>query len=219
MVPMWSRARRFSNVYAFVVLEGTSVFLWLTAWASMASYVASGKGKGDDDEKSGCDNFKYGSPGRCKLSTGVTILGVFIMVLFVATAFFSFQNLMTYKRTGMMPFHNSKQNDFSVQTEQAFSSNIHNDEFDDDHTGADARQGGYAYQQPHLDEEYAPIHQNDHDDRDLGGMNPTQPISPLNQHGLGLNSYDTSYAGANGQHNSTIGPDGDPRAGYGQYGR
>ncbi|KAI9869675.1 MAG: hypothetical protein M1823_008991, partial [Watsoniomyces obsoletus] len=97
MVPMWSRARRFSNVYAFAVLDGCSIFLWLTAWASMASYVASGKDAGSDSKKSGCDNFKYGSPGRCKLSTGITILGAMIMLAFLGTSFFSFRAMMTFK--------------------------------------------------------------------------------------------------------------------------
>ena len=184
----------------------------------MASYVASGKGKGDNDKKTGCDNFKYGSPGRCKLSTGVTILGVMIMALFMATAFFSFRSLIKYKRTGMMPINISKQNEFSEQTQEAFSSNLHADEFDDDHNAsADARQGGYAYQQPHLDEEYAPIHQNDRDD--LSHLHPQQPVSPLGQNGLGINNYDTSYGGAHGQHSPIISPDGDPRADYGKYGR
>lgn len=217
MVPMWSRARRFANVYAFATLDGVSVILWLSAWAAMASYVASGKGKGEEENKSGCDNFKYGSPGRCNLSTGVTILGVMIMLLFIVTAIFSFRALMTYKRTGMMPFHPTKtHDDFVVQSQEAFSSNMRNDEFDNDHT-ADARQGRDAYQQQNLDEEYVPIHQADHDD--LGHMNATQPISPLANNGLGLDRYDTSYGGAHEQHSPVISPDGDPRADYGKYGR
>ena len=150
----------------------------------MASYVASGKGKGDNEGKTGCNNFKYGSPGRCKLSTGVTILGVLIMGLFAATAFFSFRSLMTYKRTGLVPVEVHKQNDFSAQTQDAFSPNIHTDEFEDERNpSADARQSGYAYQQPSVDEEYAPIYNDDHDE--IGHLNPTQPISPLGENGLG----------------------------------
>ncbi len=184
----------------------------------MASYIASGKGRGEKEGKSGCDNFKYGSPGRCKLSTGVMILGVLIMVLFAATAFFSFKNLMTYKRTGLVPMDIPKQNEVSVQTQEAFSSNMHTDEFDDDRDpSADARQGGYAYQQPHVDEEYAPIYQNEHDD--IGHLNPAQPLSPLGQNGLGINNSGTSYRGAYGQRSPILSPDGDPRADYGKYGR
>jgi len=192
MVPMWSRAQRFSNVYAFATLDGLSAFLWLSAWASMASYVASGKGKGDNHKKSGCDNFKYGSPGRCELSTATTILGVIIMVLFLATFFFSFKTAMHYKQTGMMP---GKGNDFSEQSQAAFSTNMHNEDLEEDQ-GLDARQGGYAHHQPYSqDEEYAPIYQNDHDD--IGHMQAQQPASSLAMpQPISIYDADTSYGGA-----------------------
>jgi len=197
MVPMWSRARRFSNVYAFAALDSLSVVLWLSAWAAVASYVASGKGQGDNKKESGCDNFKYGSPGRCKLSEATIVLGVIIMLLFVGTAFISFRSVLHFKRTGMMPAAttagaiNAKHNDFE-QTQDAFSSNMHTDDLDDDRN-TDARQGGYAYQQPSFEDEYAPIHQADHDD--IGHLAPAQPQSPLNPNGLGIHNYDTSYNG------------------------
>ena len=199
MVPMWSRARKFSNVYAFVALDGASAIFWLSAWASTASYVAAGKGKGDKKDATGCDNFKDGSPGRCKLSTGITILGVVMMLAFCATAFFSFRALMHYKRTGMMPNQPMGKTDFAVQTQDAFSSNMHNEEFDEEQQH-DSRQGGgnHAYQQELRDEEYAPIYQNDQDDL---GQAPQQPISPLGHHGLGIGpppyDQDTSYHGPN----------------------
>lgn len=62
---------------------------------AVASYVAAGKAADSDDkddnddddndkdkdkeEKSGCDAFGFGSPGKCKLSTGTVILGVVIL--------------------------------------------------------------------------------------------------------------------------------------------
>ena len=95
MVPMWSRARRFANVYAFATLDVLSVILWLSAWAAVASYVSSGKGKGKNTGKSGCDNFKYGSPGRCKLSETIIVFGVFEMLLFMATALVSFRAVVS----------------------------------------------------------------------------------------------------------------------------
>lgn len=144
--------------------------------------------------------------------------GVLITVLFAATAFFSCRSLMTYKRTGLVPLEVHKQSDFSVQTQEAFSSNNHTDEIDDEHvTSTDARQSGYAYQQSPPDDQYAPIYNNDPDD--IGHRNPAQPISPLGENGLGVKNYDTSYGGAYGQHSPVISPDGDPRADYGKYGR
>jgi translocation protein SEC72 len=199
MVPMWSRARRFANVYAFASLDCLSVILWLSAWAAVASYVSSGKGKGKDTKKSGCDNFKYGSPGRCKLSEAIIVFGVFEMVLFIATAFISFRAVMTFKRTGMMPENlpaggsgMGGKNDFSAETQNDFSSNMRNDDDDfDDQPGAGGRQE-YAYQKPSMDDEYAPIHQSDHDN-DIAHLPAQTPTSPLNHNGLGINDYDTSY--------------------------
>ncbi|KIX10515.1 uncharacterized protein Z518_01598 [Rhinocladiella mackenziei CBS 650.93] len=200
MVPMWSRARRFANVYAFASLDGLSVILWLSAWAAVASYVSSGKGKGDKEDASGCDNFKYGSASRCQLSEAIIAFGVIEMLLFVATAFISFRAVMNFKRTGMMPSppvdHTSgKASDFSAQTQDDFSSSMRADEDFDEEQHHAGRQD-YAYQKPAYDDEYAPIHQTDHDD--ITQMPAVQPQSPLNHSGLGIHDYDTSYNGAYG---------------------
>lgn len=192
MVPMWSRARKFANVYAFASLDALSVVLWLSAWAAVASYLSSGKGKGDKKDAEGCDNFKYGSPGRCKLSEAIIAFGVIQMLLFAVTAFFSFRAVMTYKQTGMMPTApmGGKPNDLSAQNQDDFSSNMRTDEEFDDDRDAGGRQE-YNYQKPSFEDEYAPIHQNDHDD--MAHLPAAQTQSPLNQSGLGIQSYDTSY--------------------------
>jgi len=209
MVPMWSRARRFSNVYAFASLDALSVVLWLSAWAAVASYVSAGKGKGDK-KGSGCDNFKYGSPGRCKLSEAVIVFGVIEMLLFGATAFISFRAVMIFRRTGMMPSGgegsmpaasskatDEEPNDFSTQTQDAFSSNMRTDEElgDEQHHGG--RQHDYAYQKAGLDDEYAPVQQSDQEE--IVHMPAAQPQSPLDHTGLGIHAYNnTSYGGAYG---------------------
>jgi translocation protein SEC72 len=87
-VPMWPRARRFGNVYAFATVDCLYAILWFSAWICVASYVAQGKaeGKSDsdsdkntDDKKSGCDAWKYGNASKCKISTATVILGVVIL--------------------------------------------------------------------------------------------------------------------------------------------
>lgn len=93
-VPMWPRTRRFGNPYAFAALDGLFTLLWFAAWICIASYVAAGKAAKNDnkenkddkgkraekeEEKSGCDAFGYGSPAKCRLSTGTCILGVFVL--------------------------------------------------------------------------------------------------------------------------------------------
>ena len=200
MVPMWSRARRFANVYAFACLDSLSVVLWLSAWAAVASYVTAGKGKGKNTDKSGCDNFKYGSPGRCKLSETIIVFGVFEMLLFIATAIISFRAVMTFKRTGMMPENlpaggsgMAGKNDFSAPTQDDFSSTMRTDEEEfDDQPSAGGRQD-YGYQKPDLDDDaYAPVGQSDYDN-DIAHLPAQTPISPLNHNGLGIHDYDTSY--------------------------
>lgn len=101
-VPVWPRARRFGNVYAFASVDMLYAVLWFAAWVCLASYVAQGKAEGSDkdskddknkddnkdnnnkqarsaDSKGGCDNWKYGSAAKCKLSTATTIFGVIIL--------------------------------------------------------------------------------------------------------------------------------------------
>jgi translocation protein SEC72 len=79
MVPMWSRARRFAHVYAYATLDLLFALFWFTAWIAVASYVVSGKGKGKDKKKTGCDNFKYGTPAKCTLSQVTIFFGVIIL--------------------------------------------------------------------------------------------------------------------------------------------
>lgn len=98
-VPIWPRARRFGNVYAFASVDMLYAVLWFAAWICLASYVAQGKAEGksdsdsnknsnnnnkqtratDSSSKGGCDNWKYGSAAKCKLSTATTIFGVVIL--------------------------------------------------------------------------------------------------------------------------------------------
>lgn len=101
---MWPRARRFGNVYAFASVDLLYAVLWFAAWVCLASYVAQGKAEGSDkdskddknkdsknsdnnnnkqtrstESKGGCDNWKYGSAAKCKLSEATTIFGVVIL--------------------------------------------------------------------------------------------------------------------------------------------
>lgn len=57
-VPMWPRARRFGNVYAFATVDILYAILWFSAWVCLASYVAQGKSMG---KSSGGDHKNSGS--------------------------------------------------------------------------------------------------------------------------------------------------------------
>jgi translocation protein SEC72 len=204
MTPMWSRTARFANVYASATLDVLSVLLWLTAWAAVASYVSAGKGKGKNTKASGCDNFGFGSPAKCKLSEATIVFGVVIMLLFGGTSYISIGAVMHYRRTGEMPAPAKPVNDFAAQTQDAFSSNLRTDEFDDE-AGFDARQGGSSSGlgiTRHDDDEYALLHEADNDD--LGHPPPnhgTLPV-PYGQASNVPHDYDTSYGGAYGRHSN-----------------
>lgn len=207
---MWSRTARYANVYASATLDALSVILWLSAWAAVASYVSDGKSKGKSKGKSttgsGCDNFGLGSRTKCNLSEATIFFGVIIMLLFVATSYISFKAVMHYRRTGQMPTSVKPSHDFAAQTQDAFSSNLRTDDFDDVAGGFDARQGG-GYQaglgiSKQDDDEYALLHQADNDD--LGRQPPNHGPLPVplsyGQGGNGSQDYNTSYGGAYGRH-------------------
>ena len=218
MTPMWSRTARFTNVYASAVLDGLSVILWLSAWAAVASYVSAGKNKGTNTKASGCDNFGLGSAAKCKLSEATIILGVIIMLLFGGTSYMSFKAVMHYRRTGEMPASAKPGNDFAAQTQDAFSSNLRTDDFDDE-ANFDARQGGGLGRISRQDEdEYTLLHQADNDD--LSHPPPshgTLPV-PYGQGGNVQQDYNTSYGGAYGRHspNSLHDNGGPPPPTYGR---
>ncbi|EAW12588.1 uncharacterized protein ACLA_010110 [Aspergillus clavatus NRRL 1] len=228
-VPMWPRARRFGNVYAFATVDCLYAILWFAAWVAVASYVAQGKSLGKDDKqddkndkdkekKSGCDAWRYGSAAKCNISTATVILGVVIFLLFLATAWMSFRNVMHFRRTGTLPDAVSDPT-FAAQSKAAFSSNPAHDfeEEEDDFRSGRAGMGGSV--RSDRDEDYALLHQSEVDD--LGNPNgrsalhgaydPTAPGS-----GSVLHDYSTSYGGAHGQHYGQPSEFGSTVSGYGR---
>ncbi|CAI7593791.1 unnamed protein product [Penicillium crustosum] len=223
-VPMWPRARRFGNVYAFACVDILYAILWLSAWICLASYVAQGKSKGssssddksssdsksttkradDTSTKTGCDNWAYGSSAKCKLSEATTIIGVFIFILFAITGWMSFRNVVHFRRTGTLPDAVSDPT-FAAQSKAAFSSNPAHDFEEDDDDMRSGRGGGMgASSRGDRDEDYALLHQSEVDDLGSshgrtamqGSYDPTAPAP-----GGMLHDYNnTGYGGAHGQH-------------------
>ncbi|KAL4806274.1 hypothetical protein BDV18DRAFT_125180 [Aspergillus unguis] len=213
-VPMWPRARRFGNVYAFATVDCLYALLWLAAWAAIASYVAQGKSEGkdtsdsdsksDDDNKGGCDNWKYGNASKCNVSTASCIIGVVIFVLFLVTAWMSFRNVMHFRRTGTLPDAVSDPT-FAAQSKAAFSSNPAQD-FDEEDDFRSGR-GGLGSSLRDRDEDYALLHQSEVDDLGNAGgrsamhgaYDPTTSSGSV-LHDFNSSEYSTSYGGAHGQH-------------------
>ncbi|KAL4920708.1 hypothetical protein BDW62DRAFT_176077 [Aspergillus aurantiobrunneus] len=212
-VPMWPRARRFGNVYAFAVVDCLYTLLWFTAWVCIASYVAQGKSEGkdkdensdknQDENKGGCDNWKYGSASKCNVSTATCIVGVVIFLLFLGTAWMSFRNVMHFRRTGTLPDAVSDPT-FAAQSKAAFSSNPAQDFDEEDDFRSRAGMGSSLRDR---DEDYALLHQSEIDD--LGNPNGRSAMhgayDPTTSNGSVLNDYtnseySTGYGGAHGQH-------------------
>lgn len=115
-VPMWSRAWRFQNVYAYAAIDILFAILWFAAFIAVAVWRGRGMGggdggdDGDDDDgnddkgdKGGCANFAFGSERKCTVAGATIGFGVIIFGLFVGTAVLSGRAVMEYKRTGVMP--------------------------------------------------------------------------------------------------------------------
>ena len=83
MVPVWPRAKRFANAYAFAALDVFSTIFWLSAFASVIAWNNAGKSAGAQKKKlpapGNCTTFDYGSERKCKLSGATAGLGGFVL--------------------------------------------------------------------------------------------------------------------------------------------
>ncbi|KAJ6107328.1 hypothetical protein N7523_008651 [Penicillium sp. IBT 18751x] len=70
-VPMWPRARRFGNVYAFAAVDAIYAIFWFAAWVCLASYVAQGKsiGKSSSSDKDSTSSSSTSSSKRATTTT------------------------------------------------------------------------------------------------------------------------------------------------------
>ncbi|EME82235.1 uncharacterized protein MYCFIDRAFT_43132 [Pseudocercospora fijiensis CIRAD86] len=135
MVPMWSRAWRLNNVYAYAVIDVLFALLWFAASIAVAVWNAKGIAKGkttktddtdtsksstkflfaraDTTTKDGtCNSFAYGSASKCSVSKATVGFGIVILLLFAATTYISIQAVRQYRQSGAVPtmsFRNKKQ--------------------------------------------------------------------------------------------------------------
>ena len=83
MVPMWSRASRFSNPYAFFALDVLYALMFLITAIAIGVWNGKGISEGAKEAKkdASCDTFKYGSASKCSLSKAT--VGLSVVVLYV----------------------------------------------------------------------------------------------------------------------------------------
>ncbi|CAG8962211.1 hypothetical protein HYFRA_00005264 [Hymenoscyphus fraxineus] len=179
MTPRFPRTKKYANPYALACVDALFCILWLTAFASQASFNSSGK-CGD-----GC--------GRSKAVVG---LGVFIWLLWVLTTLMSLYGVVYYKREGYLPGasrapHNAQQIDpdkeaFSTAPHDEYAP-VHNiDEQDHDDIHNTGNVGGPQYNDASMNPSMVGSQSSRYD----GGYNSGYVAPPLHD--------DTSYSGYGG---------------------
>ncbi|KAF2490604.1 hypothetical protein BU16DRAFT_518034 [Lophium mytilinum] len=213
MVPMWSRAARFANAYAFVAVDALYTIFWFSAFIAIALYNSRGIRQGAKDKKldqndGNCTTFAYGNEAKCKLSRATFGFGVVIWLLFVITTAISAYYVVKFRKDGVMPYASSKPSphasggDSSLEhgvKDNTWSADTHELNDSDDETRTE--RGGNQEE-----DEYALLHSTDTDE----GRHPGRPLS------WGENPHDPvpEYRYDHDEHTSALSP-----GGYEEYRR
>ncbi|KAM5342353.1 hypothetical protein ACJ41O_013319 [Fusarium nematophilum] len=114
MTPRFERTRKFAQPHAMLVVDALFTVLWLSAFATQASYNA--------DDSCGT---------ACGISKGIVGLGVFVTLLFAGTTFISAYTLQYYNFHGNLPGYDNRKirgGDNIDPDKAAFSMAPHDDE-------------------------------------------------------------------------------------------
>ena len=107
VVPMWTRAWRFANVYAYLAIDLLLTLLWFAAFIAVAVWQSRGVTQGVKDGKNkdshdSCAHFAYGSATKCTVTKASAGMGAFVFLLWAATSGISITMAMKYRRTGVV---------------------------------------------------------------------------------------------------------------------
>jgi hypothetical protein len=111
MVPMWTRAWRFANIYAYLGLDLLFALLWFAATIALGVWQSQGIKQGakdhkDDDnaaDESECETWAWGSVSKCKVTKAAVGFGVVIFLLWCLTSAISVWMMNKYRKTGIIP--------------------------------------------------------------------------------------------------------------------
>ncbi|KAK5116791.1 hypothetical protein LTR62_007465 [Meristemomyces frigidus] len=148
MVPMWSRAWRFANVYAYTSIDLVFFILWFAAFVGVAHWNSSG-GKGDSAQghpvttsTGACGHFAWGSMAKCQVSEATVGFGVIITLLFAATTVISIMGILRHNQDGgvaqgrsrRVPMDETTKDVWNTNTDELDSSRLSDDNpFDERH--------------------------------------------------------------------------------------
>lgn len=179
MTPMWNRALKFANAYAFVAADALYTIFWFSAFIAIAFYNSSGIKQGAKDRKlderdGNCTTFKWGSESKCKLSRASFGIAVVIWIFFLITLGISCYYFIKFRKEGIMPYQSATPNphhitgDPTLKDNNAWSTEIEaqrdSNSFDDTRT----ERGGNQEE-----DEYALLNSTETDE----GRHPGRPIS------------------------------------------
>ncbi|KAF2868296.1 hypothetical protein BDV95DRAFT_642912 [Massariosphaeria phaeospora] len=183
MVPMWSRAARFANAYAFLALDALYTVLWFAAFIAVAMWNSKGIREGAKDKKldandGNCTTFKFGNESKCSVSRATVGFGAVVLyltpplsVLFALTTGISTYYLTKFRKEGVLPYESSKANPHHVsgetQKDNAWSTEIEAPRDSDDDDRRTERGGNQE------EDEYALLNSTETDD----GRHPGRPLS------------------------------------------
>lgn len=112
MVPMWTRAWRLANVYAYLALDLLFALLWFAATVALGVWQANGIKQGakdhadddaDADAEGNCATWAYGSASKCKVAKAGVGFGVVVFLLWCLTSAISVWMVNKYRKTGVVP--------------------------------------------------------------------------------------------------------------------
>lgn len=178
MVPMWTRAWRFANVYAYATLDLLFAILWFGAFIAVSVWNSAGIRQGEKDQTASdgsCTDFAYGSEQKCKVSKASVGFGVIIFLLFVLTSAISIYQVMKYRKTGAMPGRSAPTKPPQVEDpgKDAWSTNL-----DEDHLDMQEDERQRYGQVATEDDEEGLLHQAaSHDSHTKEGRHPGRPLS------------------------------------------
>ncbi|KAL5119073.1 hypothetical protein ACEQ8H_002997 [Pleosporales sp. CAS-2024a] len=182
MVPMWSRAKRFANAYAFLALDFVYTILWFAASVAVAVWNSRGISQGAAERKlpASCTTFKFGSASKCAVSKASVGIGVIIFLLFALTTAVSAYYLIRFVREGALPYESKSKKSTTTTTgnpspaspkdnNDAWSTEIHPPR----HSDSDDRLTDHGGNQH--EDEYALLHSTETDDP--ARHHPGRPLS------------------------------------------
>lgn len=168
MTPRFARTRKWAEPHAMLAVDVVFTIIWLSAFAAQAAYNSSGS----------CGQ-------ACGISKGVVAMGVFVCLLFGATAFISAFTLTYWKFHGSLPGYDNRKlrsGDNNIDPDKAaFSMAPHDEEAyervnmdDHDNNNPYADTGRYEHANPYS-------HDGDGDDPDRYGALPPRRTELFNQ--------------------------------------